>query len=595
MAHKISSTRTFRTRSTEVTTFLPRMFGTHGGIATEHYLSADAGIEMLRTGGTAVDAAVAAVLVESVVNPQMFSIGGEIPILIASNARPNVVCINGNMCAPSRATPAAFRELGHSHIPDEGILAAGVPGCLAALVEAQRQFGRMRFSDVCTHAIDMARTGFPVHAGLLNQDKFGVFDNAAKFRDRWPGSAQLYLPAGIPPAEGTLLRNPSLANVFEHLCAQDRSAGADRDAGLSAVTAAFYRGEIAAEIVKFADTYGGLLQRSDLANFTAPIEATTSIEFGGVELHKCGPWTQGPALLQTLQILRHRDLKGLGHNTCEYIHVVTEAMKLAFADREQYYGDPRHVEVPIAELLSPRYGRARSDLIGMYASREIRPGDPKQGNALLNRAEWLGGSSWGAGTVHVAAVDSEGTVVAMSPSGAWIKSSEVIPALGFPLGSRLSNFHLDPPHHPNLLAPGKRPRTTISPSIALRAGQPWMAFGSMGGDQQDQWQLQFFLNIIVFGMSIQAAIEAPKFSTEHFPAFFSPHDYFLGRLRIEPEVGAKTVGELARRGHDIDVAPSWSEGFLCAARRDPMSGAIEVGADPRGNKAEVFPAAARVY
>ena len=585
------STRPFRLAPTGGVTFYPRMFGKRGAVAAEHYSAALAGIEILRQGGNAVDAACAATLVEGVVNPQMHTIGGELPILISAPDRNDVVCINGNMAAPGKATPQAFRDLGHSEIPSEGVLAAGVPGAMGAILEALSRFGRLRFEDVAARAIELARDGFPAHSGLIRQHKSGITDNFQKFLG-WPGTAGLYLPGGQIPAEGSLIRNPALAAMYDHLVSREKACTGDRKAGLRAVFDEFYRGAIAGEIVRFVKDRGGLLEKADFDRFEIPVETSVHIEFAGAEIHKCGPWNQGPALLQSLTILRNFDLRGLGHNSADYAHVVLEAMKLAFADREQFYGDPSQVHVPLNTLLSDEYGAMRAKLIGNRANAEIRPGDPLRSAALLPARERLGGAAWGAGTVHVDAMDSDGFTAAFTPSGGWIRSSEVIPSLGFPLSMRLSNCYLEPARHPNVVAPFKRPRTTISPSLARKDGKAWLAFGSMGGDQQDQWQLQFLLNRLVFGMPLQAAIEAPKFSSEHFPGFFAPHDFFLNRVRAEPELGEPVLKELGNRGHDVDVGSSWSEGFLCAAERSLENGVLEAGCDPRGTKSEVFPACA---
>ncbi|HUE62881.1 MAG TPA: gamma-glutamyltransferase family protein [Rhizomicrobium sp.] len=585
------STRPFRLAPTGGVTFYPRMFGKRGAVAAEHYSAALAGIEILRQGGNAVDAACAATLVEGVVNPQMHTIGGELPILISAPDRNDVVCINGNMAAPGKATPQAFRDLGHSEIPSEGVLAAGVPGAMGAILEALSRFGRLRFEDVAARAIELARDGFPAHSGLIRQHKSGITDNFQKFLG-WPGTAGLYLPGGQIPAEGSLICNPALAAMYAYLVSREKACTGDRKARLRAVFDEFYRGAIAGEIVRFVKDRGGLLEKADFDRFEIPVETSVHIEFAGAEIHKCGPWNQGPALLQSLTILRNFDLRGLGHNSADYAHVVLEAMKLAFADREQFYGDPSQVHVPLNTLLSDEYGAMRAKLIGNRANAEIRPGDPLRSAALLPARERLGGAAWGAGTVHVDAMDSDGFTAAFTPSGGWIRSSEVIPSLGFPLSMRLSNCYLEPARHPNVVAPFKRPRTTISPSLARKDGKAWLAFGSMGGDQQDQWQLQFLLNRLVFGMPLQAAIEAPKFSSEHFPGFFAPHDFFLNRVRAEPELGEPVLKELGNRGHDVDVGSSWSEGFLCAAERSLENGVLEAGCDPRGTKSEVFPACA---
>jgi len=585
------STRSWRAKPTDKVTFYPRVFGRRGAVAAEHYSATLAGIEILQRDGNAVDAACAAALVEGVVNPHMHTIGGELPMLISVPGSGEVVCINGNMAAPGRATPQAFRDLGHSAIPAEGVLAAGVPGALGAIVEALSRFGRLTFEEVSARAIDLARHGFPAHSGLIRMHKSGISDNVEKFSG-WPGTAAVYLANGRLPKEGELIKNPALAQMYLHLVQAERTCGGNRAMGLRAVFDAFYRGDIAAEIVRFVQNKGGLLERTDFDRFHIPVEASVHIRYAGADIHKCGPWNQGPALLQSLSILKSFDLQALGHNSTDYLHTVLEAIKLAFADREQYYGDPEQVAVPMKALLSDDYGAMRAKLIGRAANAEIRPGDPLKDAVLLPADQRLGGAAWGPGTVHVDAMDAEGFTAAFTPSGGWIRSSEVIPALGFPLSMRLSNCYLEPAHHPNVVAPFKRPRTTISPSLVMKDGKAWMAFGSMGGDQQDQWQLQFLLNRLVFGMSLQEAIEAPKFSSEHFPGFFAPHDFYLNRVRLEPAIGSSVFEGLQDRGHELDIAPAWSEGFLCAAERHPESGMLEAGCDPRGTKSEVFPACA---
>jgi gamma-glutamyltranspeptidase / glutathione hydrolase len=587
-----TSARSFRIRTTDGTSFQPRIFGRRGVLASQHYLASIAGIDMLKAGGNAVDAAVAATLVEGVVNPQMHTIGGELPILIHAPDTQKPICINGNLVAPAAAKPAAFSERGFDKIPPEGVLAAGVPGAMAALLAALRRYGRMPFSEIAAPARDLARDGFPVHSGLLRQHGFGICANADKFRTEWTSSAEVYLPQGKIPEEGQIIQNQALAGMLDYLIGEERLRGASREAGIDAVFTAFYKGDVAKEMVAFVEKHGGLLKRSDFDRFEVPFEQPTSLHFEGVDLYKTGPWSQGPALLQALSILKSFDLSSLGHNSAAYIHLIVEVIKLAFSDREQFYADPDHTDVPIKNLLDDRYGQLRSTLIGKEASISLRPGDPRALDTLLNPVERLGGSSWGRGTVHVDAMDNDGLAAAFTPSGAWIKSSEVIPSLGFPLGTRLSNFQLSPTHHPNIVAPFKRPRTTISPSLAAKDGKPWLAFGSMGGAQQDQWQLQFFLNRVVFGMSIRQAIDAPKFSSEHFPGFFHPQSFFLNRLRVEETIGDDIVQELREKGHDVGLAPAWTEGFLCATEHHVGTGILEAAADLRGNKSEVFPATA---
>ncbi|RTL49481.1 MAG: gamma-glutamyltransferase family protein [Bradyrhizobiaceae bacterium] len=594
MSIHATSERSFRTASTSGTTYYPRVFGKRGVVTSHHYFSAQAGIDMMKAGGNAIDAAIAATLVEGLLNPNMHTIGGECPILIAPAGSDKVICINGNMVAPARATPSAFKDRGLEEVPAEGILAAGVPGAFGALIVAAQRYGRMSFSDISARALDLATNGFPIHAGVIRQHKFGISDNREKFINQWPGSAALYLRDGEIPVEGSLQKNSAFADMISYLISAESSAGGARHDKLQAVFDAFYKGDVAAKMVAFSDANNGLLSRADFDAFDAPVEDPVAINFSDTQIFKTNAWTQGPALLQTLSILKSFDLPALGHNSAAYVHVVTEAMKLAFADREQYYADTRHVDVPVEALLDDRYGERRARLIDMdRASLEIRPGDP-MGVDTLPKEKRRVGASWGAGTVHVDAMDEEGNACAFTPSGAWIKSSEVIPELGFPLGNRLSNFYVAPSDHPNVIAPGKRPRTTISPTIVKQNGRTMIACGSMGGDQQDQWQVQFLLNRLVFGMPMQEAIEAPKFSSEHFTGFFAPHDNFLGRLRIEERVGGEALKGLEVLGHDVSVAPDWSEGFLLGTERHD-DGMLEAGCDPRGSKSEVFPAAAAAW
>jgi gamma-glutamyltranspeptidase/glutathione hydrolase len=588
----VPSTRSYRTLPTHGTKLYPRVFGRRGAVASEHTLSALAGIEILQAGGNAIDAAMAATLVEGVVNPQMHTIGGECPILVHQAGTGRVVCINGNMVAPGAATPEAFRARGLTTIPPEGILAAGVPGAFGAMIEALLRFGKLPFAHIIAPALSLARFGFPLHTGLLRQQFFGVAALADKFRTQWPGSAAVYLHDGAVPEEGATIFNPALADTFQYLA--DASRTGSRNEGLRAAFRAFYQGDVAQAIAAYAAERDGLLNFDDMSRFTVPVEGTASIEFGGAILHKCGPWNQGPALLQALSILKNFDLHGMGHNSAAYLHTVIEAVKLAWADREQFYADPDFIRVPIDTMLSDAYGAKRAILVDEAASLAMRPGDPWRDGALLPEDERLGGKAWGAGTVHVDAMDQAGNACAATPSGAWIRHAEVVPALGFPLGTRLSNCQLAQ-GFPNVVAPYKRPRTTISPSLAMKGDQPWLAFGGMGGDQQDQWQLQFYLNRCVFDMTLQQAIEAPKFSSEHFPAQFHPHEWALNRVRIEPDVGAETLAGLRQAGHDLDVGPSWTEGFLCATERNPHSGMLEAGCDPRGVRCDIFPAAALAY
>jgi gamma-glutamyltranspeptidase/glutathione hydrolase len=566
--------------------------GTHGMVASEHYLSALIGVQMLQRGGNAVDAAVAATFAEGVLNPHMHTLGGEVPMLIAMAHAPQVVAINGNTAAPAQATIAWFRNHGMTLIPPEGLLAAGVPAACSALLTALERYGTMTLAEVLQPALELARDGFPLHPGLRGPSdylQFSIWHQQDKFRTQWPTSGQLYLPHDRLPEVGDILRNPDLAHTFERLLSAERAAQ-DRVAGLRAAHTAFYQGEIAHQIVAFSRSHGGLLALEDLARFATRVETPASTTYRGYEVYKCGPWSQGPVFLQQLRLLEGFDVAALGHNSAAYIHLVTEAAKLAFADREAYYGDPAFISVPLPELLSEAYAAVRRALIDpQCASLELRPGDPLRGQPLRPGPEPLVGREWQRGTVHVAVVDQQRNLVAATPSGAWIAGSPVIPGVGFPLTTRLQVFYLDEAH-PNALAPGKRPRTTLTPTLVCKQGKPCMAFGTMGLDQQDQWTLQFFLNVVDFAMPLQEAIEAPKFSSRHFPSSIYPHQADPGLLRLEGRIPYDVQRALQARGHVLSLQPDWIEGYVAGVQVDHERGVVYGGADPRGECTTQLPA-----
>jgi gamma-glutamyltranspeptidase / glutathione hydrolase len=582
-------------------TLYPLLMGREAMLASEHYLSASAGARIFARNGNAIDAAVAAALVEGVVNPHMHTIGGEAPMLIYSARERHVAAVNGNTTAPERASIEHFKSLGLQLIPGEGLLAAGVPAAFDAFVCALKRFGTKSLSDVLEPAMALCEDGFPMHAGLAGdaatptgiagmQALASITANAEKFRNRWPSSARLYMPNGEVPKPGTVMRNPALARCFRRLLDAETSAKSrGREAALDAARDAFYRGDIAREIVAWSDGNGGLLSTGDLAGFVTKFEEPLHVAYRGVEVFKCPTWSQGPVFLQQLRILERFDLRAMGHNSADYIHHVVEASKLAFADREAYYADPDFMQVPIEGLLSERYAALRRGLIDpKHASNELRPGDPVAMKAL-GSGGIEAARPWGGGTVHVTAADRKGNMIAITASGGWIPSSPVIEALGFPLGTRVQTFYLDE-RHPNALAPRKRPRTTLTPSLAMRTGDPYLAFGTPGGDQQDQWTLQFLLNVIEFGMNLQEAIEAPKFSSAHFPSTFYPHNARPGVLRIESRVDQRTLEELSSRGHKVESRPPWCEGNVLAVEIDKQREILSGGADPRGQLAVVMPA-----
>jgi gamma-glutamyltranspeptidase/glutathione hydrolase len=562
-------------------------------VAAGHYLAAAIGLGLLERGGNAIDAGVAAGFALALLKPQSVGIGGEAPILIHLAEQRRSVAINGQGWAPRAATLDWFRAHGLALIPSDGFLPATVPAQFAAWCTALRQFGTRPLADVLGPAVDLAEGGFPVYAALRN--------NILKLRERyaseWPTSAAIYLQQGQAPEEGTLIRNPDWARSLKGaIDASLRAGSSDRDASIQAAIDYFYTGPIAQQAVAFSSSHAftddsgqphtGLLSLEDFADYGARgtrIEEPVRLEYHGVEVLKCGPWTQGPVFLQQLRLLDGFDLPALGHNTAEYLHTYLEATKLAFADRERYYGDPAFVTVPLGLLLSEDYAAERRELIDpQRASLDLRPGSIAVAAApAAGRWPVVSGD-----TTHVDAVDRWGNLFAATPSGGWTGSSPVVEALGFPLGTRGQMFYLDE-RHANALAPGKRPRTTLTPSLALREGQPWLAFGTPGGDQQDQWTLQFFLNVVDFGMDLQEALDAPTVHSRHFPGSFYPHQADPGGVRVESRIPAEVRDELAARGHDVALDGPWNHGQVTVVARE-RNGVLSGAASPRGRVAYVM-------
>lgn len=563
----------------------PVITGRTGVVAAGHYLAAAAGMEILRAGGNAIDAGVAMGFCLAVLEPQSNGIGGESPILIHHAKSGRTVAINGQGTAPAAATIERFQQLGVSLIPGDGLLAATVPSQVSNWILALAEFGTLPLAQVLAPALDLARNGFAMSHNLRRC----IAANAQRYREEWTASAALYLPHNQVPEWGDRFRNPEWADTFETLVrAEGEAARKGRAAGLEAARDVFYRGAIAERIAEFcgsatsSDASGGvhssLLAYEDLVGYRSQVETPPSVTYRGLEVHKCGPWSQGPVFLQQLTLLEGYDLPALGHNSAEYVHTLVECAKLAFADREYYYGDPAFVDVPLQRLLSQEYAADRRGLIDpARASMALRPGDagPRPLKLLLGDER-----SYNHDTTHLDAIDAEGNMMAATPSGAWIQSSPVIPGLGFPLGTRAQMFSLDQ-GHPNALQPGKRPRTTLTPSLVTREGRPWMVFGTPGGDQQDQWTLQFFLNVVEFGMSVQEALDAPTFHTQHFPSSFYPRAQHPGLVEVEGRIPETVREQLRTLGHRVQATGDWSNGRVLTIRTDPERGLIFGGASPR--------------
>jgi gamma-glutamyltranspeptidase/glutathione hydrolase len=551
----------------------PELRGSFGMVASTHWLASASGMAVLELGGNAFDAAVAAGLVLQVVEPHLNGPAGDLPIVFwsADRGEPLVVCAQG--VSPATATIERYRELGHELVPGTGLLAACVPGAFDGWMLLLREFGTLRLGEVIEYAIGYAENGYPVVPGIA-----ATIERVEEQLAQWPASAALYLPA---PRPGTLCRNRDLATTYRRIVRE--SAGGSREEEIERARDSFYRGFVAEALHGFCAQEGGLLTGEDLASWKATLESPVSLEFRGLTVCKTGPWGQGPVFLQQLALLDGFDLEGLGLGSAEYVHTVVECAKLAFADREAFYGDPGFAEVPLERLLSPEYAAERRRLVGEDASAELRPGGGRI-PLLQPGAPTLAGAGepTHGDTVHVDVGDRFGNLVAATPSGGWLQSSPVVPGLGFPLGTRAQMFWLDA-DHPNALAPRKRPRTTLSPSLALREGEPYLAFGTPGGDQQDQWSLAVFLAHTVFGLDLQLAIDAPCFHTDHFPSSFYPREARPRVVEIEGRIGSAAIAGLRARGHAVEVVDDWALGRVSAVGRE-AGGILKAAANPRGRQ-----------
>ena len=548
----------------------PVIMGTHGMVTSGHYLASRIGLHILEEGGNAVDAGVAMGFALAVLEPYIYGIGGEVPILIYLADEKRVVCLSGQGPAPQRATIEWFRKNGIETIPGDGLLAAAVPDAVSTWIAALSRFGTMRLAQVLSPAIDLAERGFPMFERLAS-----AFERSKEqFLEMWPTSAQAYLPGGRVPDVGEIYVQKDLAGMFTMLVeAEFRERRRGRREALSAAHDAFYKGEIAEQIVSFitenrppdstGKLHGGLITKKDLSRYATRVEDPVTAPYRGYDVFKCGPWSQGPVFLQQLTILEGFDLASLGHNSPEYIHLLIETAKLAFADREKYYGDPDFVDVPLELLLSREYAAKRRALIDPEcASLELRPGNAPP----VKPRERKGGLDIHKGdTTHLDAADQWGNMISATPSGGWFRSSPVIEGLGFPLGTRMQMFYLDK-GHANSLQPGKRPRTTLTPTLVLKDGRPFMALGTPGADQQDQWSLQFFVNCVDFNMNMQAAVDAPTFHTSHFPASFHPHSASPGTMHVESRIPESTIAALRGKGHTVEVGGEWSHGRVLGIR-----------------------------
>ncbi len=593
-------------------TFRPVVRGKRGVVAGGQPLSVEAGLRVLQHGGNAADAGVATILAASVIEFSHFSFGGEVPILIKLKDG-DVSVIEGMGQAPLKATREFFvnrmqstKDAGSTApdsaraqsgnadlptmagaksglIPSTGPLAATVPAVLDACVTALDQFGTKSLAEVMQPAIELA-DGFPI-----DELRVQYIKTRAPIFSAWPDAKRLFLPHGEVPKPGDIFVQADLARTLREIVnAEKLGARRGRHAGLVAAREYFYRGPIGKRIGDYMQTHGGLLAAADLARFQAKVGKPVEAEYRGYQVYKAGFWTQGPALVETLNLIEGYDLKSMGHNSATYIHTLTEAIKLALADRDRYYGDPDFVKIPMMELLSKNYAALRRPLIDQQrASLAQQPGDPLNMKAVLASATQTVGRVSAVPPVErandttcVNVIDKDGNLFSATPSGAWLPAV-VAGDTGVLMGQRLQSALTDP-QSPNVVAPGKRPRITLTPTLVLKHGEPFMVLSTPGGDNQDQALLQVFLNIVEFGMNPQEAVEAPRFDTQHYVSSFDDHEFLPGSLNVESRVGEKVIEDLKLRSHKVKVQPEW--GTLSSPTvivYNPQTGVSSAGADPR--------------
>ncbi len=579
----------------------PEIHGVFGVVGSTHWLASQHAMATLEKGGNAFDAAVVGGFVLQMVEPHLNGPLGDMPALIwpAAEGRVRVVCGQGP--APAAATIPAMKALGLDVIPGSGLLAPCVPGATDAWLLMLRDYGTISLEAALRPAIELAAGGYPIVDHMTRT----IDSVAGLFRDEWTTSAAIWLDHGEAPRPGRLWRNPGQAGFYEKLLAAGGTGG--REARFDCARACLRTGAVADAIDRFCretealdvsgERHRGLLTGDDLAKWEASYEDALIQPFGDYAVAKAGPWSQAPVFLQQLALLDGMGLEDMDPLGADFVHIVAEAAKLAYADREAFYGDPDFVDVPMETLLSKAYNDARRKLIDpKSASLELRPGaiegfgnkigqgraerafGPGVGEPTMDKLEGATSGPVDGDTCHIDVIDRDGNMVSATPSGGWLQSSPAIPELGCCLGTRAQMFWLEE-GLPGSLAPGKRPRTTLSPSFALRGGEAYMPFGTPGGDGQDQWTLIFFLRHVLHGFNLQAAIDAPTFQSHHFPSSFFPRQAEPGRLVLEGRYPAGVLEALQRLGHKAEAAGPWTQGRISACARDGEL--LKAAANPR--------------
>ena len=581
--------RSYRIEDNNSNSFIPSYSGTNGAVATHSNLSSMTAYNILNQDrGNAFDAAAGAMLVEGLVNPQMFGMGGE-GVMILKPKNQNPVVLNGNTLSPRKFNFLNLVTRGFTEVPDEGVLCAGVPAAFSSIFRMLQLYGTLDFRTISKYAKEYAKEGYPLHTGIINQNKFGLKSLKGKFIREWKNSAKLYLKNNKIPKVGSLFRNSAYANLIDYLGNYEKKITGSRNNKFNKLHDAFYKGDVANSILKYSQKNEGLLSKEDFENFNVKFEKTISEKYGDYQVHKTNFWGQGLTSLMMLKMLNKQKIKSL--NSAGDIHKFTEILKLTFADREMYFTGKYSSKVKANHLLDDSYLNKRMQLIKDKAIDSIIPGNPLSKKSLLPIENDI--KPWGAGTVHISIIDKDNNAISCTPSGGWIRSNEVINELGFPLGNRLMTFYLSKPGHVNFIAPVQQPRTTLSPTLIInQKKREILSCGTMGGDAQDQWQAQFLMNYIFSNMPIDQALNEPRVSSEHLPAFFHPHDPNLKQLLLEERL-SPFISQLNKKGHKCLKTTDWSEGFiLCARKQDKIYDAY---ADIRSYKSQIFQAQALAW
>ena len=581
--------RSYRIEDNNSNSFIPSYSGTNGAVATHSNLSSMTAYNILNQDrGNAFDAAAGAMLVEGLVNPQMFGMGGE-GVMILKPKNQNPVVLNGNTLSPRKFNFLNLVTRGFTEVPDEGVLCAGVPAAFSSIFRMLQLYGTLDFRTISKYAKEYAKEGYPLHTGIINQNKFGLKSLKGKFIREWKNSAKLYLKNNKIPKVGSLFRNSAYANLIDYLGNYEKKITGSRNNKFNKLHDAFYKGDVANSILKYSQKNEGLLSKEDFENFNVKFEKTISEKYGDYQVHKTNFWGQGLTSLMMLKMLNKQKIKSL--NSAGDIHKFTEILKLTFADREMYFTGKYNSKVKANHLLDDSYLNKRMQLIKDKAIDSIIPGNPLSKKSLLPIENDI--KPWGAGTVHISIIDKDNNAISCTPSGGWIRSNEVINELGFPLGNRLMTFYLSKPGHVNFIAPVQQPRTTLSPTLIInQKKKEILSCGTMGGDAQDQWQAQFLMNYIFSNKSIDQALNEPRVSSEHLPAFFHPHDPNLKQLLLEERL-SPFISQLNKKGHKCLKTTDWSEGFiLCARKQDKIYDAY---ADIRSYKSQIFQAQALAW